>query len=140
MQKELAKTENALGSSEKGEMITDCMTDIFLLMFLSLLILLSCFLTRTVYTPTSCLYTARPACLWHLICSVVLIPSSEGSSAATEDPLDAFMSCVRSQAAVDVVQRKKLHLHMTELKKEEQRLQRLIDLTRPTQLPSLQSQ
>ncbi|XP_060790712.1 kanadaptin isoform X2 [Neoarius graeffei] len=61
------------------------------------------------------------------------------SSSATEDPLDAFMSCVRSQAAVDVVQRKKLHLHVAELKKEVQRLRKLIDLTRPTQLPSLQS-
>ncbi|KAF5896218.1 kanadaptin-like isoform X2, partial [Clarias magur] len=63
----------------------------------------------------------------------------EGSSSATQDPLDAFMSCVRSQAAVDVVQRKKLHLHVAELKTEEQRLRKLIDLTRPTQLPSLQS-
>ncbi|XP_026800054.3 kanadaptin [Pangasianodon hypophthalmus] len=61
------------------------------------------------------------------------------SSSATEDPLDAFMSSVRSQAAVDVVQRKKLHLHVAELKKEEQRLRKLIELTRPTQLPSLQS-
>ncbi|XP_053488214.1 kanadaptin isoform X2 [Ictalurus furcatus] len=70
------------------------------------------------------------------------LSSSEkgGSSSATEDPLDAFMSGVRSQAAVDVVQRKKLHLHVAELKKEAQRLQKLIDLTRPTQLPSLQSQ
>ncbi|XP_060735164.1 kanadaptin [Tachysurus vachellii] len=63
----------------------------------------------------------------------------EGTSSATEDPLDAFMSCVRSQADVDVVQRKKLHVHVAELKKEAQRLQRLIDLTRPTELPSLQS-
>ncbi|KAM9466761.1 kanadaptin [Clarias gariepinus] len=63
----------------------------------------------------------------------------EGSSSATQDPLDEFMSCVRNQAAVDVVQRKKLHLHVAELKKEEQRLRKLIDLTRPTQLPSLQS-
>ncbi|KAI5618801.1 kanadaptin isoform X2 [Silurus asotus] len=67
--------------------------------------------------------------------------SEKGScSTATDDPLDAFMSCVRSQAAVDVVQRKKLHLHVAELKKEQQRLRKLIDLTRPTQLPSLQSQ
>ncbi|TSM77416.1 Kanadaptin [Bagarius yarrelli] len=69
------------------------------------------------------------------------LSSSEkgGSSSATEDPLDAFMSSVRSQAAVDVVQRKKLHLHVAELKKEQQRLRKLIDLTRPTELPSLQS-
>ncbi|KAG7328557.1 hypothetical protein KOW79_008501 [Hemibagrus wyckioides] len=62
-----------------------------------------------------------------------------GSSSATEDPLDAFMSCVHSQAAVDLVQRKKMHVHVAELKKEAQQLRKLIDLTRPTELPSLQS-
>ncbi|XP_036449477.1 kanadaptin [Colossoma macropomum] len=62
-----------------------------------------------------------------------------GSSSSTEDPLDAFMSAVRSQAALDGVERKKLHLHVAELKKESQRLHKLIELTRPTQLPSLQS-
>ncbi|KAL7872904.1 hypothetical protein AOLI_G00119750 [Acnodon oligacanthus] len=62
-----------------------------------------------------------------------------GSSSSTEDPLDAFMSAVRSQAALDGVERKKLHLHVAELKKESQRLRKLIELTRPTQLPSLQS-
>ncbi|XP_066531250.1 kanadaptin [Hoplias malabaricus] len=62
-----------------------------------------------------------------------------GSSSSTEDPLDAFMSAVRSQAALDGVERKKLHLHIAELKKEGQRLRKLIELTRPTQLPSLQT-
>uniref|UniRef100_A0AAY5EXM0 FHA domain-containing protein n=1 Tax=Electrophorus electricus TaxID=8005 RepID=A0AAY5EXM0_ELEEL len=52
-------------------------------------------------------------------------------------PLDVFMSCVRSQTALDSVERKKLHLHVTELKKEGQRLRKLIEVTRPTQLPSL---
>ncbi|KAI4872885.1 hypothetical protein NFI96_019018 [Prochilodus magdalenae] len=69
------------------------------------------------------------------------LSSSEkgGSGSSTEDPLDAFMSAVRSQAALDGVERKKLHLHVAELKKEAQRLRKLIELTRPTQLPSLQS-
>ncbi|XP_062863345.1 kanadaptin isoform X2 [Trichomycterus rosablanca] len=61
-----------------------------------------------------------------------------GSSSSTEDSLDAFMSSVRGQAAMDGVQRKKLHLHLSELKKEQERLKNLIELTRPTQLPSLQ--
>ncbi|KAK1793197.1 hypothetical protein P4O66_011599 [Electrophorus voltai] len=60
-----------------------------------------------------------------------------GSSSSAADPLDVFMSCVRSQTALDSVERKKLHLHVTELKKEGQRLRKLIEVTRPTQLPSL---
>uniref|UniRef100_A0A8C2FVG8 Solute carrier family 4 member 1 adaptor protein n=1 Tax=Cyprinus carpio TaxID=7962 RepID=A0A8C2FVG8_CYPCA len=60
------------------------------------------------------------------------------SSSSTEDPLDAFMSAVRSEAALDGVERKKLHLHVAELKKEGQRLRKLADLAKPTQLPSLQ--
>ncbi|XP_016404416.1 kanadaptin-like isoform X2 [Sinocyclocheilus rhinocerous] len=61
------------------------------------------------------------------------------SSSSTEDPLDAFMSAVRSEAALDGVERKKLHLHVAELKKEGQRLRKLADLAKPTQLPSLQA-
>ncbi|XP_051725255.1 kanadaptin [Ctenopharyngodon idella] len=61
-----------------------------------------------------------------------------GSSSSTEDPLDAFMSAVRSEVALDGVERKKLHLHVAELKKEGQRLRKLADLAKPTQLPSLQ--
>uniref|UniRef100_A0A8C1KPD0 Solute carrier family 4 member 1 adaptor protein n=1 Tax=Cyprinus carpio TaxID=7962 RepID=A0A8C1KPD0_CYPCA len=60
------------------------------------------------------------------------------SSSLTEDPLDAFMSVVRSETALDGVERKKLHLHVAELKKEGQRLRKLADLAKPTQLPSLQ--
>lgn len=60
------------------------------------------------------------------------------SSSSTEDPLDAFMSAVRSEVALDGVERKKLHLHVAELKKEGQRLRKLADLAKPTQLPSLQ--
>uniref|UniRef100_A0A8C1ZZ75 Solute carrier family 4 member 1 adaptor protein n=1 Tax=Cyprinus carpio TaxID=7962 RepID=A0A8C1ZZ75_CYPCA len=59
-------------------------------------------------------------------------------SSLTEDPLDAFMSVVRSETALDGVERKKLHLHVAELKKEGQRLRKLADLAKPTQLPSLQ--
>ncbi|XP_077094439.1 kanadaptin isoform X2 [Siphateles boraxobius] len=61
-----------------------------------------------------------------------------GSSSSTEDPLDAFMSAVRSEVALDGVERKKLHLHVAELKKEGQRLRKLADLAKPTQMPSLQ--
>uniref|UniRef100_A0A9J7YJI6 Solute carrier family 4 member 1 adaptor protein n=1 Tax=Cyprinus carpio carpio TaxID=630221 RepID=A0A9J7YJI6_CYPCA len=60
------------------------------------------------------------------------------SSSLTEDPLDAFMSVVRSETALDGVERKKLHVHVAELKKEGQRLRKLADLAKPTQLPSLQ--
>ncbi|XP_016300182.1 kanadaptin-like isoform X2 [Sinocyclocheilus anshuiensis] len=60
------------------------------------------------------------------------------SSSSTEDPLDAFMSVVRSETALGGVERKKLHLHVAELKKEGQRLRKLADLAKPTQLPSLQ--
>ncbi|XP_073720986.1 kanadaptin-like [Misgurnus anguillicaudatus] len=68
-----------------------------------------------------------------------LSSSDKGSSSSSlEDPLDAFMSVVRSTVALDGVERKKLHLHVAELKKEGQRLRKLVELTRPTQLPSLQ--
>ncbi|KAK2878643.1 hypothetical protein QQF64_011275 [Cirrhinus molitorella] len=60
------------------------------------------------------------------------------SSSSTEDPLDAFMCAVRNETALDGVERKKLHLHVAELKKEGQRLRKLADLAKPTQLPSLQ--
>ncbi|XP_041107047.1 kanadaptin [Polyodon spathula] len=61
------------------------------------------------------------------------------SQQSSEDPLDAFMSEVRSGSALDSVTRKKLHLHACELKKEGQRLKRLVEITRPTQLPALDS-
>ncbi|XP_062378622.1 kanadaptin [Sardina pilchardus] len=62
-----------------------------------------------------------------------------GQRASSDDPLDAFMNVVSSETTLDSVERKKLHVHIAELRKEAQRLHRLIDLTRPTQLPSLQS-
>ncbi|TRY55318.1 hypothetical protein DNTS_013469 [Danionella cerebrum] len=61
-----------------------------------------------------------------------------GSSSSTEDPLDAFMSVVRSDVAMDGVERKKLHLHVAGLRKEAQRLRKLAELAKPTELPSLQ--
>ncbi|CAL8271653.1 unnamed protein product [Merluccius merluccius] len=60
------------------------------------------------------------------------------SGTSTEDSLDAFMSAVRSEAAMDAVERRKLHVHVADLRKEVQRLQKLVELTRPAQLPSLQ--
>ncbi|XP_068608047.1 kanadaptin [Brachionichthys hirsutus] len=59
------------------------------------------------------------------------------SDSSAEDPLDAFMTAVRSEAAMDAVERKKLHLHAADLRKDAQRLRRLVELTRPTQMPSL---
>uniref|UniRef100_A0A3Q2FFR1 Solute carrier family 4 member 1 adaptor protein n=1 Tax=Cyprinodon variegatus TaxID=28743 RepID=A0A3Q2FFR1_CYPVA len=62
----------------------------------------------------------------------------QGSSAScAEDSLDAFMTAVRSEAAMDAVQRRKLHIHVADLRKEAQRLRKLVDLTRPAQMPSL---
>ena len=62
----------------------------------------------------------------------------DGSHASSEDPLDAFMSEVRKEAAMDAVERRKLHVHVADLRKEAQRVRRLVELTRPAQLPSLQ--
>uniref|UniRef100_A0A673CAV5 FHA domain-containing protein n=1 Tax=Sphaeramia orbicularis TaxID=375764 RepID=A0A673CAV5_9TELE len=59
------------------------------------------------------------------------------SGSSTEDPLDAFMTAVRSEAAMDAVERRKLHVHVADLRKDAQRLRRLVELTRPAQMPSL---
>ncbi|XP_049451418.1 kanadaptin isoform X1 [Epinephelus fuscoguttatus] len=59
------------------------------------------------------------------------------SGSSTEDPLDAFMTAVRSEAAMDAVERRKLHVHVADLRKDAQRLRKLVELTRPAQMPSL---
>nr|XP_057946792.1 kanadaptin isoform X2 [Doryrhamphus excisus] len=59
------------------------------------------------------------------------------SGSSTDDPLDAFMTAVRSEAAMDAVERRKLHMHVADLRKDAQRLRKLVELTRPAQLPSL---
>ncbi|MBN3313731.1 NADAP protein, partial [Atractosteus spatula] len=64
------------------------------------------------------------------------LSSSDPSS--SEDPLDAFMCEVRRGAALDSMARKKLHVRVAELRRERQRLQKLVEITRPTQLPALQ--
>ncbi|XP_037098369.1 kanadaptin isoform X2 [Syngnathus acus] len=61
--------------------------------------------------------------------------NTRGSSA--DDPLDAFMSAVRRDEAMDAVERRKLHVHIADLRKDAQRLRKLAELTRPSQLPSL---
>lgn len=61
----------------------------------------------------------------------------DASTSSTEDSLDAFMTAVRREAAMDAVQRRKLHVHVADLRKEAQRLRKLVDLTRPAQMPSL---
>ncbi|XP_061700082.1 kanadaptin isoform X2 [Syngnathoides biaculeatus] len=59
------------------------------------------------------------------------------SSSSTDDPLDAFMTAVRSDATMDAVERRKLHVHVADLRKDAQRIRKLVELTRPSQLPSL---
>ncbi|XP_034051238.1 kanadaptin [Thalassophryne amazonica] len=61
----------------------------------------------------------------------------DSSSSSTEDPLDAFMNAVRSEATMDTVERRKLHVHLADLRKDAQRLCKLVELARPAQMPSL---
>ncbi|XP_059209674.1 kanadaptin [Centropristis striata] len=61
----------------------------------------------------------------------------DSSGSSTEDPLDAFMTAVRSEASMDGVERRKLHIHAADLRRDAQRLRKLVELTRPAQLPSL---
>ncbi|XP_047249221.1 kanadaptin [Girardinichthys multiradiatus] len=61
----------------------------------------------------------------------------DSSASCSEDSLDAFMTAVRNEAAMDVVERRKLHVLVADLRKEAQRLRKLVDLTRPAQMPSL---
>ncbi|XP_034531075.1 kanadaptin [Notolabrus celidotus] len=61
----------------------------------------------------------------------------DSSGSSTEDSLDAFMTAVRRDAAMDGVERRKLHVHVADLRKEAQRLRKLVELTRPVQMPSL---
>ncbi|KAL0969866.1 hypothetical protein UPYG_G00233410 [Umbra pygmaea] len=67
------------------------------------------------------------------------VAGRDGSHSSSDDPLDAFMVAVRSEASLDAVERRKLHLHTANLRKEAQRLKRLVELTRPAQMPSLQT-
>ncbi|XP_077435944.1 kanadaptin [Vanacampus margaritifer] len=65
----------------------------------------------------------------------------DSSGSSTDDPLDAFMTAVRSDASMDAsmdaVERRKLHVHIADLRKDAQRLRKLVEITRPSQLPSL---
>ncbi|XP_069743844.1 kanadaptin isoform X2 [Narcine bancroftii] len=65
------------------------------------------------------------------------ISGKDWSRASGEDSLDAFMSEIRRGAAMDSVTRKKLHVRSFELKKEQQRLQKLIKVVTPACLPEL---
>lgn len=47
------------------------------------------------------------------------------------------MTVVRHEATMDAVERRKLHLHVADLRKDAQRLRKLVELTRPVQMPSL---
>ncbi|XP_012776794.3 kanadaptin isoform X2 [Maylandia zebra] len=61
----------------------------------------------------------------------------ESLTSSTEDSLEAFMTAVKSEVAMDAVERRKLHVHMADLRKDAQRLRKLVELTRPAQMPSL---
>uniref|UniRef100_A0A665V7G6 FHA domain-containing protein n=1 Tax=Echeneis naucrates TaxID=173247 RepID=A0A665V7G6_ECHNA len=63
--------------------------------------------------------------------------NSDSSGSSTEDSLDAFMTAVRSETEMDSVERRKLHVHVADLRKDAQRLRKLVELTRPAQMPSL---
>ncbi|KAF1619958.1 Kanadaptin, partial [Eudyptes chrysolophus] len=56
---------------------------------------------------------------------------------AAQDSLDEFMTEIKSGCTLDSVARKKLHLRLFELKKEQQRLKGLIKLVKPAELPEL---
>ncbi|NWI31692.1 NADAP protein, partial [Sula dactylatra] len=62
------------------------------------------------------------------------------SQPAAQDSLDEFMTEIKSGCTLDSVARKKLHLRSFELKKEQQRLKRLIRLVKPAELPELKPQ
>ncbi|XP_019960393.2 kanadaptin [Paralichthys olivaceus] len=61
----------------------------------------------------------------------------DSSGSSTGDTLDAFMTAVRTETAMDAVERRKLHVHVADLRKDAQRLRKLVELTRPAQMPSL---
>lgn len=72
------------------------------------------------------------SCLLHVLPLLL-----DSSSSSAQDPLDAFMTAVRSEAAMDAVERRKLHVHVADLRKDAQRLRKLVELTRPAEMPSL---
>ncbi|XP_067841248.1 kanadaptin isoform X2 [Heptranchias perlo] len=65
------------------------------------------------------------------------ISGKDWTQAPGEDSLDAFMTEIRTGASIDSVTRKKLHIRSFELKKEQQRLQKLIKIVTPVGLPEL---
>lgn len=72
------------------------------------------------------------------LCLLYLLPLLlASSSSSAQDSLDAFMTAVRSEEAMDAVERRKLHVHVADLRRDAQRLRRLVELTRPVEMPSL---
>ncbi|XP_055492324.1 kanadaptin [Leucoraja erinacea] len=61
----------------------------------------------------------------------------DSSQTLGEDSLEAFMTDIKMGAAMDSVTRKKLHVESFELKKEQQRLRKLIKIVTPVDLPEL---
>ncbi|XP_051880129.1 kanadaptin isoform X2 [Pristis pectinata] len=65
------------------------------------------------------------------------VSGKDWSRTSGEDSLDAFMTDIKMGAAIDSVTRKKLHIQSFELKKEQQRLRKLIKIVTPVGLPEL---
>ncbi|XP_078256067.1 kanadaptin [Rhinoraja longicauda] len=65
------------------------------------------------------------------------ISGKDSPQAVGEDSLEAFMTDIKMGAAMDSVTRKKLHVESFELKKEQQRLRKLIKIVTPVDLPEL---
>ena len=65
---------------------------------------------------------------------VTLLASAQTSS---DDSLDAFMSSIKSGTVHDKTRRAKLKIQKIELKKEQSRLMKLINIARPATLPEI---
>ncbi|XP_028294380.1 kanadaptin [Gouania willdenowi] len=67
-----------------------------------------------------------------------LMAAKGGSTASSaDDSLDVFMKAVKCEEGLDAVERRKLHMHVADLRKDAQKLRKLVEMTRPAQLPSL---
>ena len=62
---------------------------------------------------------------------------SESPSVVEDDSLDAFMAGIKSGKTMDKTWRAKLKLQLIELRKEQSRLVRLVNIAKPTSMPAL---
>ncbi|XP_022090980.1 kanadaptin-like [Acanthaster planci] len=63
---------------------------------------------------------------------------SSASAVLQDDSLDAFMESIQGGKTLDKTWRAKLKLRLIELKKEQARLSRLVDIAKPATMPALQ--